>query len=65
MKKSGMVVAFALVLAAGCKVKETENADGDKKYEVQPATVEVGTDSATVKVPTVDINPEADTTTTR
>jgi len=67
MRKSAIFAAVALVVVAGCKVKETEDAEGDKKYEVAPATVEVGTDTATVKVPTVDIKTDStpDTTTTR
>lgn len=65
MMKTGMLVVLTAVLVSGCKVKESENANGDKKYEVEPAKVEVGTDSATVKVPTVDIKTDSDTTTTR
>lgn len=56
---------MALALTAGCQVKENKDAAGDtKSVEVAPAAVEVGTDTATVTVPTVDIKP-TDTTTTR
>lgn len=60
-------VAYGLVLCAllmtGCKVKETEDAEGDKQYQVEPAAVEVGTDTATVKVPDVDIVTDSTATT--
>lgn len=61
---TSVIVAVAL---AGCTVKESEDAEGDETYRVEPATVEIGTDTATVKVPDIDIVPDTsvDTTTTR
>jgi hypothetical protein len=51
----GFAMALCALLATGCKVKETEQPDGDTQYQVEPAAVEVGTDTQTVKVPDVDI----------
>jgi hypothetical protein len=53
--KIGFAMALVALLATGCKVKETEQPDGDTQYQVEPAAVEVGTDTQTVKVPDVDI----------
>ena len=68
MKRTGWIgCAFAAALLAGCTVKQNEDAEGNKSYEVEPAKVEIGTDTATVKVPDIDIvsDSAADTTTTR
>ena len=65
MMKKGFLVALALVLATGCKVKESKDEKGDTQYQVEPAKVEVGTDTQTVKVPTVDVVPDSTSTTTR
>ena len=58
--------AVAAALLGACTVKQNEDAQGNKSYEVEPAKVEVGTDTATVKVPDIDIVPDSarDTTTT-
>jgi hypothetical protein len=58
MKASRIVFAAALVLA-GCRVNETKDAEGDKKYEVEPAKVEVGSEEKTVTVPTVEVKPDS------
>ena len=61
-----LVISLCTLALGGCRVKETKDAEGDSKYSVEPAKVEVGTDTQTVKVPTIDIVPDsADTTTTR
>jgi outer membrane biogenesis lipoprotein LolB len=69
MKRTRFVAcAFAAALLAGCTVKKGENAEGEKTIDVEPAKIKVGTDTATVKVPDIDIVPTdsgADTTTTR
>jgi hypothetical protein len=68
MKRTTLIgYTFAVALLAACTVKQNEDAEGNKSYEVEPAKVEVGTDTATVKVPDIDIVPDsaADTTTTR
>ena len=66
--KRTLIMALALLALAGCRVKETKDAEGDTKYQLEPATVEVGTDTQTVKVPSVQLEPDTtvpDTTTTR
>ena len=66
--KTVWIAALAAVTLAGCRVKESEDAKGNTKYEVEPAKVEVGTDSATIPVPTVNVAPDStrhDSTTTR
>jgi hypothetical protein len=64
--KKVLVISLCTLVLGGCQVKKTEEADGDSKISVEPAKVEVGTDTQTVKVPTIDIVPDsADTTTTR
>ena len=63
------LLAFALTaaLVSACTVKESEDAEGNKKIDIDPARIELGTDTATVKVPDIDIvtDSAADTTTTR
>lgn len=58
---------LAVAVLAGCTVKQNEDAEGNKSYEVEPAKVKVGTDTATVRVPDIDIVTDStpDTTTTR
>ena len=64
MKQRTLFCLFTAALLAGCTVKESEDAEGDKTYDVDPAKIEVGTDTATVKVPDIDIvtDSAADTT---
>jgi len=67
MKRARLLaVACAAVLLPACTVKENEDAQGNKSYDVDPAKIEVGTDTATIKVPDIDIvrDSTADTTTT-
>jgi hypothetical protein len=63
MKKTLLAAVFMLALA-GCTVKESEDAEGDTNYDVDPAKVEVSTDSATIPVPDVDVIPDTTHTTT-
>lgn len=66
MRKVTLAFALCAALAAGCTVKETEDEDGEgTDLEVQPANVEIGTDTATVKVPDVDITPADSPVTTQ
>jgi hypothetical protein len=64
MKKKHFVLMAALVLMAGCRVNKTENSEGETKIEVEPAKVELGTDTQTVTVPTVNVAPDSANTTT-
>lgn len=57
---TSVIVAVAV---AGCTAKESEDAEGDETYQIEPADIEVGTDTVTIRVPDIDIVP--DTTTTR
>ena len=68
MTKSRLLACvLAAALLTACTVKEGEDAEGDKTYDIDPARIEVGTDTATVKVPDIDIVPDTggDTTTAR
>ena len=53
---------FACVVAAalmtGCTVKKSETEEGKEKLEIEPARVEVTTDTKTIKVPNVNIVPD-------
>lgn len=64
MKRKHFVLMAAVVLMAGCRVNKTENSEGETKVEVEPAKVELGTDTQTVTVPTVDVAPDTTHTTT-
>ena len=67
MKRNTMpmlVLAAALLWPAACTVEQTEEGElpdveveGGKlpEYDVDPAKVKVGTDTKTIKVPTIDI----------
>jgi len=63
-----MKVAFGMALCAllvtGCKVKETEDAEGDTQYQVETAPVNIGTDTQTVRVPDIDVGTDTTVTTT-
>lgn len=60
--------AFALALGAmmitACQVKETEDAEGDSSLQVEPAPVEIGTDTTTMTVPDVDVGTDTTPATT-
>lgn len=62
-RTASAIVLGALVVAS-CNVKETEDAEGDTQYEIDPAPVELGTDTQTVTVPDIDIGDDTLTTTT-
>jgi hypothetical protein len=57
-------MGLAVVLTAGCRVSEYEDGEG---VDIEPAPVEIGTDTQTVTVPDIDIGGDTavDTTTTR
>ena len=72
MTKMGLAVAISTL--AACTAEKTQegempdvdvNAEGGQlpKYDVDPATVEVGTDTTKVVTPDVDIKPAESTTT--
>lgn len=60
MRKTTLALALCAALAASCTVKKSEDAEGDTKLDVEPANIEVGTDTATVKVPDINISPDTD-----
>lgn len=63
LKIAGALVIGAL-LVTGCNVKETEDAEGDTEYQIDPAPVDIGTDTQTVRVPDIDIGEDSVVTTT-
>ena len=68
MRNRAILLGLALVVAAGCRVKETEDADGDRGLEVDAVPVEVETDTQSVVVPDLNLGGDStrvDTTTTR
>lgn len=65
MRKRTFLLVLSMLLVAGCRVKEDEDGEG---IEVEPAPVEIGTDTKTVVVPDVNLGRDTtarDTTTTR
>jgi hypothetical protein len=68
MRNRAFLLGLALVVAAGCRVNQTEDADGDQGLEVDAVPIEVETDTQSVVVPDVNLGGDtarADTTTTR
>ena len=55
MRNRAFLLGLALLVAAGCRVNQTEDADGDRGLEVEPAPIEVETDTKTVVVPDVNV----------
>jgi hypothetical protein len=55
MRNRALVLGLSLLVAAGCEVKQTEDAEGDTGIEVDAAPVEIESDTATVLVPDVNI----------
>lgn len=64
MRKTTWALALCAALVTSCTVKKSEDAEGDTQLDVEPANIEVGTDTATVKVPDINISPDTDTVTT-
>ena len=68
MRNRAFLLGMALVMAAGCRVSETEDADGDRGLEVDAVPVEIETDTQSVVVPDLNLGGDStrvDTTTTR
>ena len=63
MKKIMGLMILSTSLVAGCRVQKTENANGQDSYSVEPAKVNVTTESTTVAVPKVELAPDSTTTT--
>lgn len=55
MRNRALVFALTLVAAAGCRVNQTEDADGDEGIEIEAAPIEIETDTTSVVVPDVNI----------
>ena len=64
MKKIMGLVILATSLSAGCRVQKNENANGTDTYSVEPAKVNVSTESTTVAVPKVELAPDTSRDTT-
>jgi hypothetical protein len=62
IKTAGALV-FGVLLLTSCKVKESEDAEGDKQYQVETAPVNISTDTQTVRVPDIDIVDDSTRTT--
>ena len=60
MRNRAIVFAVTLLVATGCRVNQTEDADGEDVIKIEPAPIEVETDTQSVVVP--DINIGGDTT---
>lgn len=61
--KTAGALMLGVLLVTSCKVKETEDAEGDTQYQVETAPVNIGTDTQTVRVPDIDIVDTTATTT--
>jgi hypothetical protein len=55
MRNRALLMGLVLVFMAGCTVKEEQEADGDRGIEINPAPVEIQTDTKSVVVPDVNI----------
>ena len=55
MRNRALVLGLSLLVATGCQVKETEDADGDRGIEVEAAPIEIESDTTSVIVPDVNI----------
>jgi hypothetical protein len=65
MRKRAFLLGLVILMAAGCRVSKDEDGKG---VEVEPAPIEMQTDTKTVVVPEVNIGNDTtrrDTTTTR
>lgn len=59
MRKYSLVaLPLVMLLVSGCRVKKETDANGNTKYEAEPAKVEVHTESTTVAVPKVELAPD-------
>lgn len=61
--KTAGALMLGVLLVTSCKVKETEDAEGDTQYQVESAPVNIGTDTQTIRVPDIDIVDTTATTT--
>ena len=52
-------VLIAVVGVAGCRVSKNENANGQTSYSVEPAKVNVSTESTTIAVPKIQVAPDS------
>jgi hypothetical protein len=64
MRNRALLLGLAIVVAAGCRVNETENADGERGVSIEPAPIEIQTDTKSVVVPDVNIGRDTTATTT-
>jgi hypothetical protein len=67
MRNRALLLGLVVVMLAGCRVKQEKEADGDTGLEIEPAPVELQTDTKSVVVPEVNIGADSssvrDTTT--
>jgi hypothetical protein len=64
MRNRALLLGLAIVVAAGCQVKETEDAEGNDGVQIEPAPINIEADTKTVVVPDVDIGRDTTATTT-
>ena len=62
MRNRALLVGLVVAVMAGCTVEEEQEADGDTGLEVNPAPIEMQTDTKSVVVPEVNIGSDEDTT---
>ena len=55
MRNRALLLGLVLAFMTGCTVKEEQEADGDRGVEIEPAPIEVQTDTKSVVVPEVNI----------
>ncbi len=65
MRNRAFLLGLVILMAAGCRVSEDEDGEG---VDIEPAPIELGTDTTSVVIPEVNIGNDStvrDTTTTR
>jgi hypothetical protein len=59
MRNRALLLGLVLAVMTGCTVKEEQEADGDTGIEVNPAPIEIQSDTKSVVVPEVNIGADS------
>jgi hypothetical protein len=59
MRNRALLLGLMVMLIAGCRVKQEKEPDGDTGLEIEPAPVELQTDTKSVVVPEVNIGADS------
>ena len=59
MRNRALLLGMVMAVMAGCTVEKEKEADGDTGIEINPAPVEIQSDTKTVVVPEVNIGADS------